>query len=119
MLGQATSVLSFTNSGVAALGTVKLGITSHVAEELSYVSFITLEIYVFIFHGLWRKPLVSGCDEESVEQGAVTGTMERGPEIGGWGEGSCTHKSLSKTNWPEGTGIHVPICWREINTTYP
>lgn len=54
-----------------------MGITSHVAEELSYVSFITLEIYVFIFHGLRRKPLVSRCDEESVEQRAVMGTIER------------------------------------------
>lgn len=81
MLGQATPVLSFTSSDFAALDTVK----SHVAEELSYVSFLTLEIHVFIFHGLRRKPLVSGCDEESVEQRAVMGTMERRPEIGGGG----------------------------------
>lgn len=82
MLGQATPVLCFTSSDFAAPGTIKLGITSHVAEELSCVSFITLEIHVFVFHGLWRKPLVSGCDGGSMEQRAVMGTMERKPEVG-------------------------------------
>jgi hypothetical protein len=74
---------------------IKLVITSHVAEELSYVSFITLEIHVFIFHGLQRKPMVGGCDEGSIGQRAVVDTKKGRPEKGRDGEGSRQREQAS------------------------
>lgn len=94
----------------------------HMTEGLSLIAFLPLEMHVFIFRGSQRKRLVSRCDEESVEQRLVLGTIgEAGGGQGEGNEGSYTNKVNHRQKATDtGTG-HRPQCPRllERNSTYP